>query len=175
MALLGIYMLFYYDVALALENLNHNWTHSTGVLIAFNAGNIPGRFLPLIPERSLKPGSITTLCTFSGAVLLYIGTTTSFPGTVTVTTIYGMVVGGIQATYSTVVAAQSGGCNKRISAIFWVSGLGCLFGPPIGGGLIDGKGGYLGMQLFAATAVLIGGMGFGLSIWTGKRNVGITV
>ena len=174
--LCGIYSVFYYDIAMALDT-GSTWEKACVMLVAFNAGNFPGRFVPLIPSTSLSTLTITTTCAFLGAGLLYLGIMTSYSGTVFVAVVYGMAVGGIQSLYSGVVGKECAGCKERLRLVLQVSGLGCLIGPPIGGALSlpEHARAWLGTQVFAGTVVLLGAIAWAAGLRLGKRGVRLVV
>ncbi|MCJ1322234.1 hypothetical protein MMC15_007581 [Xylographa vitiligo] len=135
---------------------------STSLLIAMNAANFPGRFLPaLISDACIGPLNTIVPATFLAAmqIFIWIGSTTH-NSLLVIACLYGFSAAGLQSLYSATIFSFAPDASKvgiRMAMVFVVIGVACLTGAPIGGALIasDG-GGYFYAQLFAGCSILLG-------------------
>ena len=135
---------------------------SVNLLIAMNASNLPGRFIPnLISDACIGPLNTIIPSTFLAGmmVFLWIGSA-AHASLVVVACFYGFAAAGLQGLYIATIYSFCPDPNKvgiRIAMVYVVIGLACLTGNPIGGALIRGNdGGYLYAQLFAGCTIVLG-------------------
>ena len=174
MTLCGIYAIFYFSIANSLAQ-KHDWYQSSAILIAFNAASVVGRLAPIVSETSFRPVTMVTMSAFLGSICLFVGITTTYVGSLLVVCGFGVVVGTIQSLFIIVVGQAVGDREGRRGWIFNVSALGCLVGPPIGGWFVDFSKAYLGVQLFAGAAMLVGGVLFFVRFYVSRRAPNIIV
>ena len=142
--------------------LHLNPTQSVNLLIAMNAANFPGRFIPnLISDACIGPLNTIIPSTFLAGMMifLWIGSAT-YTSLLVVACFYGFAAAGLQGLYIATIYSFCPDLSKagiRIAMVYVAIGLACLTGSPIGGALIRGNdGGYLSAQLFAGCNILLG-------------------
>ncbi|KAL2352108.1 major facilitator superfamily domain-containing protein [Cryomyces antarcticus] len=166
----GVY--FGFMISYGTDILHLGPTTAINLLIAMNACNLPGRFLPaLISDRCIGPlNTLIPACLLSSMFIwMWVGTTTH-SALLVVACFYGFACAGIQVLYaSTVHSFCLGAKNQerrgvRAGMVFSVVGVACLTGTPIGGALIKYRmdrglaNPYLGAQCFAGVSLLMGGL-----------------
>ena len=137
-----------------------SWPAAVNILVAFNAGNIAGRFAPSLLLRHLLPPGVAAVAAVLGGVLVLVGTTTKYTGFLVVMAFYGACVGVIQSLYAINAVWFCGerGRSKRMDVVVQATGLACLAGPPLGGWVIQGVGmGYFELEWMAGGMVVFGG------------------
>ncbi|MCJ1383824.1 hypothetical protein MMC17_006938 [Xylographa soralifera] len=161
---LGIYFGFYCIATFGEAVLLLSPSDSTSLLIAMNAANLPGRFLPaLISDACIGPLNTIVPATFLAAmqIFIWIGSTTH-NSLLVVACLYGFSAAGLQSLYSATIFSFAPDATKvgiRMAMVFVVIGVACLTGAPIGGALIaSDAGGYFYAQLFAGCSILLGAM-----------------
>lgn len=142
--------------------LHLNPTQSVNLLIAMNASNLPGRFIPnLISDACIGPlNTIIPSTFFAGMMIfLWIGSATH-ASLLVVACFYGFAAAGLQGLYIATIYSFCPDPSKvgiRIAMVYLVIGVACLTGAPLGGVLIrENHGGYLYAQLFAGCTILLG-------------------
>jgi predicted MFS family arabinose efflux permease len=137
---------------------------SITLLVAMNAANLPGRFLPnLISDSCIGPLNTIIPSTFLAATQIFAWISTSSRSSLLVVAcFYGFAVAGLQGLYNAAIFSFSSDPRTlgiRMAMVFVVIGLGCLTGAPVGGALIDvDSGQYLYAQLFAGCTLLFGAL-----------------
>lgn len=139
-------------------------TDSIELLVAMNAANLPGRFLPnFISDACIGPLNTIIPATFLAAMMifLWIGTSTH-ASLLIVACFYGFSVAGINSLYNATIYSLSpdpGKAGVRMAIVFSGIAIASLTGTPIGGVLIDhDSGGFLSAQLFAGCTLIIGAL-----------------
>ena len=146
------------------EILHLSPSDSVNLLIAMNAANLPGRFIPnLISDACIGPLNTIIPSTFLAAmqIFVWVGTSTH-ASLLVVACLYGFSAAGLQGLYNATVYSFSPDRSKvgiRMALVFAVIGVACLTGAPVGGALINAHDGdYLYAQLFSGLSILVGGM-----------------
>ena len=108
-------------------------------------------------------GPLNTLLflTISCSIVLFAWTAiTSYAGLLAFVIIYGMINAGVQGLFLTALSGLTTDLSKmgtRIGMILAILAFSTLTGAPIAGALIDAEqGGFLGVQLFGGTCMLVG-------------------
>ncbi|MCJ1471440.1 hypothetical protein MMC13_000079 [Lambiella insularis] len=158
----GIYFGFYYIATFGQSILHLSSTSSINLLIAMNAANLPGRFLPaLISDACIGPLNTIIPSTFLAAmqIFFWVGVS-SHSALLVVACLYGFSAAGLQSLYSATIYSFSPDPSKvgvRMAMVFAAIGLACLTGAPIGGAPIQrDNGGYLYAQFFAGGSLALG-------------------
>ncbi|KAJ9203497.1 hypothetical protein DTO164E3_2419 [Paecilomyces variotii] len=163
----GIYFGFYFIVAFGQDILHMTSIKSVSLLVAMNASNFVGRFIPNIisdacigPMNTLIPASVLS----SIFIFTWVGANTE-TALYIVACFYGFFSAGIQSLYVTTIFSFSGTDRKKLSLrmalVFVLISLASLTGAPLGGHLVttnDGK--YLTAQLFAGVNIALGALFF---------------
>ncbi|KAJ9403609.1 hypothetical protein DTO045G8_8632 [Paecilomyces variotii] len=163
----GIYFGFYFIVAFGQDILHMTSIKSVNLLVAMNASNFVGRFIPNIisdacigPMNTLIPASVLS----SIFIFTWVGANTEIALYI-VACFYGFFSAGIQSLYVTTIFSFSGTDRKKLSLrmalVFVLISLASLTGAPLGGHLVttnDGK--YLTAQLFAGVNIALGALFF---------------
>ncbi|KAJ9400557.1 hypothetical protein DTO282F9_2442 [Paecilomyces variotii] len=163
----GIYFGFYFIVAFGQDILHMTSIKSVNLLVAMNASNFVGRFIPNIisdacigPMNTLIPASVLS----SIFIFTWVGANTE-TALYIVACFYGFFSAGIQSLYVTTIFSFSGTDRKKLSLrmalVFVLISLASLTGAPLGGHLVttnDGK--YLTAQLFAGVNIALGALFF---------------
>jgi predicted MFS family arabinose efflux permease len=144
-----------------------NPTTSLDLLVAMNAANLVGRFIPnLISDACIGPINTLIPTTFLSSILIYIWTGVTTPSSLfLVGCFYGFAAAGIQSLYTSTIFSFAGPDRAkmgiRVGFVYAIIGVACLTGAPLGGQLIvwnDGK--YFYAELFAGTVIALGGILF---------------
>jgi len=142
-------------------------TTSLDLLVAMNAANLVGRFIPnLISDACIGPINTLIPSTFLSSILIYLWTgVTTQDSLFLVGCFYGFAAAGIQGLYTSTIFSFAGTDRAktgiRVGLVYAVIGIACLTGTPLGGQLIvrnDGK--YFYAEFFAGTVIAIGGFLF---------------
>lgn len=180
----GLYFGFVYIVAYAKITQRLSSTQAIDLLIYMSLSNLAGRISPaLISDRCIGPINTIIPCTVLSSAVIWLWTAVSgaerLPNAalVVIACFYGFSAAGIQILYPPVAYSLSGAVSGqrqqggpgrsrsvglKAGGITTVIGLGCLFGTPIGGALIEYRAkrglenAFLGAQVFAATTLTLG-------------------
>ncbi|MCJ1282741.1 hypothetical protein MMC26_002066 [Xylographa opegraphella] len=159
---LGIYFGFYYIATFGEAILLLSPSDATSLLIAMNAANLPGRFVPaLISDACIGPLNTIVPATFLAAmqIFIWIGSTTH-NSLLVIACLYGFSAAGLQSLYSATIFSFAPDATKagiRMAMVFVVIGVACLTGAPIGGALIvSDRGSYFYAQVFSGCSILLG-------------------
>ncbi|KAI4264355.1 MAG: hypothetical protein L6R42_000540 [Xanthoria sp. 1 TBL-2021] len=149
----GVYFGFYYIVSYAQQTLHLSSTQAVNLLILTNASNLPGRFLPpLISDTCLGPLNTLIPSTFltSSILFLWLGSSTS-TSIHLVACFYGFASAGIQSLYNatvwTILKPSPAVMAARAKAV----------DEGVVGQGEEGKGSWIGAQVFAGSSVAVGG------------------
>lgn len=137
-------------------------SESINDLLIINGVGLVGRLVPAyLADHYFGP--LNTLIPFVGVagLLLYCwAAVSSTGGLLAFDVIYGLFAAGIQSLFPATVSSLTTDGKKagvRMGMIFTVVSFGCLTGSPLGGALVEKKGGgYLYAQMFAASVLTCG-------------------
>lgn len=166
----GIYFAFYFMVSYARSVLNMSPTNAINLLVAMNASNLIGRFLPnYISDACIGPLNTIIPSTFFSALMLFLWIGAATPTSLyLIASMYGFAAAGLQSLYTTTIFSFIGNdrtrAASRMALVFVVIGIACLTGAPVGGALVarrdadvDDQTRYLYAQIFAGTSMMVGG------------------
>ncbi|KAI4593526.1 hypothetical protein KJ359_009212 [Pestalotiopsis sp. 9143b] len=132
----------------------------TGYLLAIlNGSSILGRLAPAAMARRLGPVNTFIVIYFlSGASVFYWVSARNAAGNIAFAVLYGFFSGGVVAFQPVVLTCFTDDLaylGTRLGALSIMKGIGSLAGPPIAGAILQGSGGYLGVQLFTGFAIMV--------------------
>ncbi|KAE8827957.1 hypothetical protein HRS9139_07176 [Pyrenophora teres f. teres] len=159
---LGQYFAFYYISSFAVDVLGLEYGASINVLLVLNGVGVLGRMVPsFFADKYTGPYNILIpFCFVSAFVLFFWPLVRSEAGLYAWAVCYGFFVAGFQGIFPAAMTTLTTDMSKvgtRNGQGLAVVGLGTFIGPPIAGALIQSAGGrYLGAQVFAGVAVLVG-------------------
>ncbi|KAI9753354.1 MAG: hypothetical protein M4579_005212 [Chaenotheca gracillima] len=158
----GVYFGFYYIVSYGVDILGLDQDKATLLLIYLNLANFFGRILPnLMSDRWLGPlNTLIPAMAISSAVLFaWIAASTS-TSLIVIVCLYGLASGSLQSLFSaaTLSFVPDMSCaGVRLGMVFTAVSFGGLTGAPVGGWLIQARGGgYLYAQIFAGGTIAVG-------------------
>ena len=158
----GVWFAFYYIPSYASDILHTSSSTSTSLLLIMNGVGIPGRIIPAyLADKYTGPLNMLILFTSIGGIVTFTWAAVSdLRGLVGWAVVYGICSAGFlglfPATLSTLTADPQK-MGTRMGMIFSILSFACLTGPPIAGELIQRmNGSYLGAQIFAGLAVIMG-------------------
>ena len=131
-------------------------------LLVINGVGMAGRLVPAyLADRYFGPLNTLIPFAFLSGLLLYCwAAVSSSGGLLAFDVIYGLFAAGIQSLFPATLSSLTTDLKKagvRMGMVFSVVSFACLTGPPLGGALIQEKGGgYLYAQMFAASALTCG-------------------
>src|SRR5687768_9418388 len=138
------------------------YTDAATLITIVNGVGMPIRVL--VPLLSSKIGTLNCLCTMGLATSIvayaWLGVTDQ-TGLYVFTTLYGVATAGFQCLMPTGMASITTRLNKvgtRLGMAFSVASFAGLTGPPVGGAIEDGGGGYRGAQAWAAVVTMMGAL-----------------
>ena len=173
----GLYFAFYYvrasspdldfaDVSqvgsFARNILGLSQEQSINDLLVINGVGMIGRLVPAyLADHYFGP--LNTLIPFafiSGLLLFCWAAVSDSGGLLAFDVIYGLFAAGIQSLFPATLTSLTTDIKKagvRMGMVFSVVSFACLTGPPLGGALLEKRGGgYLYAQMFAASALTCG-------------------
>ena len=129
-----------------------------------NVIGLPGRVAPAwIADHLLGPlNTLIFIMALSGILLFVWAGVDTLDGTWAFAIVYGFFGAGIQSMAPPALASSKSDPSKfgvRMGMIFSVMSIGCLFGAPIAGALIErDEGNYLYAQMFGGCVMISGAM-----------------
>jgi predicted MFS family arabinose efflux permease len=158
----GLYVGFYYVVSFGRDKLGASQSTSINLLLVLNGVGVPGRVIPnVIAEKVTGPLNLLLLYVVMNVVILYSWVAVkSVAGLWAFAVVYGLAAAGIQGLFPVVLTSLTDDQKKlgvRTGMGMTIAGCAVLTGPPIAGALTEKlHGSYLGLQIFAASTMLIG-------------------
>lgn len=160
----GIYPAYYYVGEYASSVIGVSQGDSINLLIIMNGIGIIGRLLPpYLSDRWTGPTNMMIPFVVLSAASLYCWAAVDSQGGLwAFATIYGLFSSGVNSLFPTALSALTTDMTKmgvRMGMVYTVISFATLTGTPIAGALISADGGhYLGMEMFAASLLMIGGI-----------------
>ena len=158
----GTYPAYYYISEYASAVIGVSQTNSFNLIILINGIGIIGRLLPpYIADRYTGPTNIMIPFVVLSSIALYCWAAIFTEGGLFVfAAFYGLFSSSVNALFPTALANLTDNKSKmgtRMGMIFSTISFATLTGTPIAGALI-GRGGYLNMEMFAASLLMIGAL-----------------
>lgn len=153
---------FYYVGSYATNVLHAHQSTGIDLLMVINGIGIPARLIQAyVAQRYTGPlNLIIPIITLTGIVLYSWTAVTSVAGLWVIAAFYGIGANGLQTMFPLVLTSLTKDPAKqgaRTGMGFSIAGLAALTGPPIAGAILEGShSGYLGLQLFAGTGMMVG-------------------
>jgi MFS family permease len=128
----------------------------------------------MVSDRYFGPLNTMIPLTLLSSILIFIWIAIdSKPALIAFAVLYGLCASGMLSLFPAAATSLTPDLNKtgvRLGMIMSCISFACLTGPPIGGWLVQAKGGsYLAAQLFFG-CVVAGGMGFLIAARIAKTN-----
>ncbi|KAF3023513.1 hypothetical protein E8E14_007443 [Neopestalotiopsis sp. 37M] len=131
-----------------------------GYLLAIlNGSSILGRLAPPVAARYV--GVVNTFIGvyfWSAVAVFYWISARNAAGNIAFAVLYGFFSGGVvafQPVVLTSITEDLSYLGTRLGALSIMKGVGSLAGPPVAGAILQGSGGYLGVQLFTGFAIVV--------------------
>ncbi|TDZ17104.1 Aspyridones efflux protein apdF [Colletotrichum orbiculare MAFF 240422] len=162
--LLGAYFAYYYVPLFGRNKLGLDDSGALTILIVMSAVGVTGRLIPpYFADRSIKPLRTLVISTLLSSINLYAWAGVGSTAGLTVWVVaYAFTVNAVQTLFTASMGEVTTDMSKlgvRIGMVFTVVSFACLAGPPIGGSLVTvAHGDFLYAQIFAGTAMLVGGL-----------------
>jgi MFS family permease len=165
LALLGLYVPFFFVIIYAERILSIDENLSFYILVILNAASLFGRIVPGLLADNLGALNVTIVFTLASSILIFVWTMIhDLPGLIVFSILYGFSSGAVISLPATVVAGfvpdfQLIGTWMGMSYSF--AGLGLLLGNPIDGAILNiPRKNFVGGLLFSASTLLAGGLSF---------------
>ncbi|KAK0642495.1 putative transporter MCH4 [Lasiodiplodia hormozganensis] len=158
----GIWIAYYYVRAYARDILHLSDRSSFNLILLINGVGVPGRLVPaLLADRFFGPVNVfIPVILLAGLCLFCWHAVASSAGMTAFVVFYGFFGAGTQSLLQAALASLNTDVKKagvRIGMGFSVVGLASLTGSPIGGALVERRGGdYLYAQMFAGATMVLG-------------------
>lgn len=160
----GLYFAFFYISAFARTKIGLSEANAFNMVIIMNAAGLPGRLIPnYLADKRIGPLTLMfPTCFCVGSLLLAWTQVNTYAGVIIWAGFYGFWAAGIQSLFPATLSSLTSDLSKagtRMGMIFSIVSFACLTGSPIGGILIQMKGGdYWAAQLFAGLALISGSL-----------------
>ncbi len=171
----GLYFAFYYIGSFNTAVLHATQETSINDLLILNGVGLFGRLIPAyLADTYFGPLNCLVPFAFVSGLLLYCWAAVHSSGGLTAfAIIYGLFAAGIQSLFPATLSSLTDDLKKagvRMGMVFSVVSFASLTGTPLSGALIQSMGGrYLGAQLFAGSAMMVGGS-FLIAVRVKKRG-----
>ena len=158
----GVWFAFYYIPSYASNVLSASSATSTSLLLIMNGVGVPGRIIPgLLADRFTGPLNMLIFYSFLGGVVLFTwAAAANLQDLQAWAVVYGLCSAGFLGLFPATLSTLTQDPRKmgtRMGMVFSIMSFACLTGPPIAGLLIQRmNGSYLGAQIFAGSAVILG-------------------
>lgn len=160
----GLYFAFFYISAFARTKIGLSEANAFNMVIIMNAAGIPGRLIPnfLADKRAGPLNLMIPTCFVVGTLLLAWTRVNSYVGISVWAGFYGFCAAGIQSLFPATLSSLTSDLSKagtRMGMVFSIVSFASLTGSPIGGALVQMKGGdYWAAQLFSGLALISGSL-----------------
>ena len=157
----GIYPAYYYVGEYATSIVGVSYANSVNLLIIMNGIGIIGRLIPpFFADKYTGPANMMIPFVLFSSISLYCWPAIrSQGGLFAFATIYGLFSSAVNALFPTTLASLTTDMTKmgtRMGMVYTTIAFATLTGTPIAGAIVGSAGGYLGMELFAASLLMIG-------------------
>ncbi|KAI3323114.1 MFS general substrate transporter [Xylariaceae sp. AK1471] len=129
------------------------------LLAILNGSSVFGRLMPSALSKRIGVLNAFIVTAFlSSASIFYWTSASNLAGNIAFAVLYGFFSGGIVAFAPVVLTSLTEDLSylgTRLGVLNIFKGIASVVGAPIGGAILQGSGGYLGMQLFSAFSVLL--------------------
>lgn len=159
---LGLYFAFFYISAFARTTIGLPQETAFNMVIIMNAVGLPGRLIPnYFADKRIGPlNLLIPICLVVGILLLTWTCVTTYAGLIIWGCFYGLFAAGVQSLFPVALTSLTSDLSKagtRMGMIFTIVSFASLTGSPIGGALVQMKGGnYWAAQLFAGLVMVSG-------------------
>lgn len=162
LVLWGLYVAFFYVSTFARDALHTSLSTSTDILMVMSAVGTVARVVPgLISDRWTGPLNLLIPFCFATAITAYgwVGVV-NVPGLIGFSIIYGISSAGVQGLFPVALSSLTSDLKKigvRMGMVLTIVSFAALTGSPIAGALVQAdNGGFLYMQMFMGSSVLLG-------------------
>ena len=159
----GVYPAYYYVGEYATTIVSISYANSVNLLIIMNGIGVIGRLVPpFLADKYTGPANMMIPFVLLSSISLYCWPSIhSQGGLFAFATVYGMFSSAVNALFPTALASLTTDMTKmgtRMGMIYTTIAFATLTGTPIAGAIVGSAGGYLGMELFAASLLMIGAL-----------------
>ncbi|KAH6608218.1 mfs monocarboxylate transporter [Trichoderma cornu-damae] len=149
----------YYLQSFAISHGMQGHVLAAYLLPILNASSIPGRIIPsLVADKVGSLDTYVVVCALSSASVFYWVSVTNAAGNIAFAVLYGFWSGSVVSLGSVVLTSITPDMSRlgtRLGMVSILKGVGSLVGPPISGAILGSTGKYIGIQLFAASGILL--------------------
>ena len=158
---MGIYVTFFYIQLYALAQTDTNPELSSYLLSIINAASTMGRLIPNFFADKVGPLNIQIPFAFVTAILCFgwIGIK-SEAGIVVFCLLYGFFCGSFVSLPGITIVSLSPDLSTigiQVGMSLAITACGLLIGEPIAGAILDGSGGWIGLQTWCGVLLVISG------------------
>ena len=162
LAFIGLYAPIFYIQSYAISQNITNENLGFYMLPILNSASILGRILPNFFADRTGPLNMLIPCSLASGILCFgwIGIN-SVPSIIIFALLYGFFSGAFVSLPPSALVSLSpnmGVVGTRMGQCFAIAAFGILIGTPAAGAILNNTGKYLGTQVFAGSAVLLGVM-----------------
>lgn len=160
----GLYFAFFYISAFARAKIGLSQEKAFNMVIIMNAVGLPGRLIPnYLADKRIGPLNLMLpTCLTVGILLLTWMRVSTYAGLIVWACFYGFWVAGIQSLFPATLSSLTSDLSKagtRMGMVFTIVSFACLTGSPIGGALVQMKGGsYWAAQIFSGLVLISGAL-----------------
>lgn len=159
---MGVYVPFYYVQLYALEVCHMNENFSFYLLAIINGSSTIGRVLPNFYADKTGPLNMQIPFTFIASILCFCWIAVKdTAGLIVWCVVYGFFCGCFASMPSSSVMSLTDDLQtmgSRMGMALGASGLGFLVGSPIGGALLQSRGGWTSLQIWAGVLLALSGL-----------------
>ncbi|KAH8688855.1 putative MFS monocarboxylate transporter [Talaromyces proteolyticus] len=162
LVLWGLYVGFFYVSSYARDVLGASLSTSTNLLMIMSAVGTVARIVPgLISDHYTGPLNLLIPFSFATAITAYGWSgVRNIPGVFAFSVIYGIASAGVQGIFPVALSSLTTDLKKigvRMGMVLTIVSFAALTGSPIAGALVQAdQGGYLYMQMFMGSSMLLG-------------------
>lgn len=166
-AFASLYNMSFFVPLYAVQEEHASYRMSAYLLIILNAATIPGRlFLTSLGDYIGVINAMTVLALAASLVGFCWAAVRSMAGLIVLACVYACMANTLSSLPGPAVislSADNRNLGTRMTFALFSSGVGILIGPPIGGAVLNGSGGWLGLQCLTGAFLLLACIFFALS------------
>jgi MFS family permease len=159
---MGFYSPVYYIQPYAIEKGITTANLGFYLLPILNTASIPGRIMPNWLADRIGPLNVLVPCSIITGILAFCWIAVhNLAATLIFAILYGFFSGGFVSMPPVAIVSLTSDMRRlgtRMGQCFFVSSLGLLAGAPVSGAILEGPGGWLGVQLFSGFTIFLAGL-----------------
>ena len=158
---LGIFIPIWYIQTYATQKSDISNDAASYLITILNSGAVAGRILPNFMSDKVGPLNMITPCTIIAGILFFcwmkLSTETSIIAFAVLYGFFSAAIVSLAPVGFVSLTPQLSSIGTRMGMGFAVMGFGLLIGPPVGGQILSSHG-YVALQAFGASALIVGGI-----------------